>query len=85
MSIFERLNRGALRKALREGMLGAPLALFIFFIGQHLATVDEALAVDTQTRALPMTQSIHDNRGNAPLHMANLRCPQSDTHYDFGP
>lgn len=85
MSIFERLNRGARRKALREAMSGAPLALFIFFIGQHLAAVDEAFAIDTQTRALPMAQSIHDNRHNAPLHMASLHCPQSEFPDGFGP
>lgn len=85
MSIFGRLNQGALRKALREAMLGAPLALFIFFIGQHLAALDEALAVGTQTRALPMAQSVHDIRHNAPLHMASLHCPQSEFPDGFGP
>lgn len=85
MRIFGRLNRGPLRKALREVILGAPLALFIFFIGQHLAALDKALAVGTQTRTLPMAQSIHDNRPNAPLHMASLHCPQSKFPDGFGP
>jgi hypothetical protein len=85
MSIFGRLNRGARRKALRETMLGPPLALFIFFIGQYLAALDEAHAVGTQTRALPMAQSIHDNRHNAPLHMPSLHCPQSEFPDGFGP